>query len=131
MDESLDDDDTLIEEQEEEDADVTDIIGGEAVLFEQVPHWVWDDEPGRHRRRPGRRRYQRRTAKNGKELSPHHGLRPRAHITILLIGPVVHHSELPLFALGHYRTFSEICVMSALPPKAGIAKRRLDLRFVP
>jgi len=29
MDESLDDDDTLIEEQEEEDADVSDIIGGD------------------------------------------------------------------------------------------------------
>ena len=29
MDESLDDDDTLIEEQEQEDADVTDIIGGD------------------------------------------------------------------------------------------------------
>ena len=29
MDKSLDDDDTLIEEQEEEDADVTDIIGGD------------------------------------------------------------------------------------------------------
>ncbi len=29
MDESLDDDDTFIEEQEEEDADVTDIIGGD------------------------------------------------------------------------------------------------------
>jgi len=29
MDESLDDDDTFIEEQDEEDADVTDIIGGE------------------------------------------------------------------------------------------------------
>jgi len=29
MGESLDDDDTFIEEQEEEDADVTDIIGGD------------------------------------------------------------------------------------------------------
>jgi uncharacterized protein (TIGR02300 family) len=29
MDESLDDDDTVLEEQEEEDADVTDIIGGD------------------------------------------------------------------------------------------------------
>jgi hypothetical protein len=37
---------------------------------------VWDDEPGRPvwkgigRGAPGRRRYQRRTAKNGEELSP-------------------------------------------------------------
>jgi hypothetical protein len=45
---------------------------------------------------PGRRRYQRRTAKNGEELSPPHGLilRPRAHTTTLLIGRVVHHSKL-------------------------------------
>ena len=45
---------------------------------------------------PGSRRYQRRTAKNGGELSPPHGLilRPRAHTTTLLIGRVVHHSKL-------------------------------------
>ena len=58
---------------------------------------MWDDEPDRPVWKgiggaPGRRRYQRRTAKNGEELSPPHGLilRPRAHTTILLIGRVVH-----------------------------------------
>ena len=47
---------------------------------------VWDDEPGRPVWKgidgaPGRRRYQRRTAKNREELSPPHGLilKPRAH----------------------------------------------------
>jgi hypothetical protein len=59
------------------------------VLFEQVPHWcgMMSGSAGleRHRRRPRRRRYQRRTAKNGEELSPPHGLvlRPRAHIITL------------------------------------------------
>ncbi|MGC1777912.1 MAG: TIGR02300 family protein [Xanthobacteraceae bacterium] len=35
MDETLDDDDTFIEEQEEEDADVTDIIGGDIETEEE------------------------------------------------------------------------------------------------
>ena len=34
-------------------------------------------------------------------------------------------------ALGHKRTFSELCAMSALPPKADIAERRRHVRFVP
>jgi hypothetical protein len=34
-------------------------------------------------------------------------------------------------ALGQKRTFLEVCAMSALPPKADIAGRRLDVRFVP
>jgi hypothetical protein len=34
-------------------------------------------------------------------------------------------------ALGHERTFSEVCGMSALPPKADIGKRHRDVRFVP
>jgi hypothetical protein len=29
------------------------------------------------------------------------------------------------------RTFSEVCATSALPPKADIAGRQLDVRFVP
>ena len=36
-----------------------------------------------------------------------------------------------MFALGHKRTFSEVCAMSALPPKADIAERKKDVRFVP
>jgi len=39
--------------------------------------------------------------------------------------------ELPMSALGHKRTFSELCAMSALPPKADIAERRRHVRFVP
>jgi hypothetical protein len=32
---------------------------------------------------------------------------------------------------GKKRTFSEVCVMSALPPKADVARRHLNVRFVP
>src|SRR6516164_2361120 len=75
---------------------------------------------------PGRRRYQRRTAKNGEELSPPHGLilRPRAHTTTLLIGRVVHHSKFRqrMSALGQKRTLGHLQAMSALPPKADIAE---------
>jgi hypothetical protein len=34
-------------------------------------------------------------------------------------------------ALGHKRTFSKVSAMSALPPKADIAGRQLNVRFVP
>jgi len=34
-------------------------------------------------------------------------------------------------ALGHKRTFLELCAMSALPPKADIAERDHHVRFVP
>jgi hypothetical protein len=34
-------------------------------------------------------------------------------------------------ALGHKRTLSDISGMSALPPKADIAERHSDVRFVP
>jgi hypothetical protein len=34
-------------------------------------------------------------------------------------------------AFGQKRTFSEVCVMSALPPKADIRERVLDVRFGP
>jgi hypothetical protein len=34
-------------------------------------------------------------------------------------------------ALGQKQTFSDINAMSALPPKADISQRRLDVRFVP
>jgi hypothetical protein len=34
-------------------------------------------------------------------------------------------------ALGHKRTLKHVRPMSALPPKAGIAGRQLDVRFVP
>jgi len=34
-------------------------------------------------------------------------------------------------ALGQKRTFAEVCVMSALPPKADIAERDCHVRFVP
>ena len=52
---------------------------------------MWDDGPDRPVWKgiggaPGRRRYQRRTAKNGEELSPPHGLIFR--VTLFLIGPV-------------------------------------------
>jgi hypothetical protein len=33
--------------------------------------------------------------------------------------------------LGQKRTFSRSVAMSAIPPKADIGKRRLDVRFVP
>jgi len=33
--------------------------------------------------------------------------------------------------MGHKRTFLEVCVMSALPPKADIADRDHNVRFVP
>jgi len=32
---------------------------------------------------------------------------------------------------GHKRTFSEVCVMSALPPKADMVQHDRDVRFVP
>jgi hypothetical protein len=34
-------------------------------------------------------------------------------------------------ALGQKRTLWKVCAMSALPPKADVAKRRGDVRFVP
>jgi len=37
----------------------------------------------------------------------------------------------PMSALGHKRTFSEVCVMSAIPPKADIQSSSSDVRFVP
>jgi hypothetical protein len=78
------------------------------VLFEQVPHWCG----------MGRRRYQRRTATNGEELSPPHGLilRPRAYTTTLLIGRVVHHGKLRqrMSALGQSRRFCRVRGMSGL-----------------
>jgi hypothetical protein len=36
-----------------------------------------------------------------------------------------------MFALGQKRTLKRACPMSALPPKADIAGRQLDVRFVP
>jgi hypothetical protein len=67
---------------------------------------VRDDEPDRPGWKgivgaPGRRRYQRHTAKNGEELSPPHGLilRPRSHATTLLIG-----RRQRMSALGHEDT---------------------------
>ncbi len=33
--------------------------------------------------------------------------------------------------MGDKRTFSEVCAMSALPPKADIEGRELNVRFVP
>jgi hypothetical protein len=34
-------------------------------------------------------------------------------------------------ALGQKRTFERLDTMSALPPKADIGRRQLDVRFVP
>ena len=39
--------------------------------------------------------------------------------------------ELPTSALGQKRTSAHVRVMSALPPKADIRRRELDVRFVP
>jgi len=39
--------------------------------------------------------------------------------------------QVPMSALGHKRTFAEVYVMSALPPKANIDERDGDVRFVP
>jgi hypothetical protein len=48
------------------------------------------------------------------------------------VGVVRHSNPEPLMsALGQKRTFECVRVMSALPPKADIAERRCDLRFVP
>jgi hypothetical protein len=33
--------------------------------------------------------------------------------------------------MGQKQTFSQLCAMSALPPKADIAERDWDVRFVP
>jgi len=38
---------------------------------------------------------------------------------------------IPISALGHKRTFWEVCATSALPPKADIVGRNGDVRFVP
>src|SRR5690242_10919814 len=37
----------------------------------------------------------------------------------------------PVSGMGHQRTFSRSMAMSALPPKADIGLRELDVRFVP
>jgi hypothetical protein len=37
----------------------------------------------------------------------------------------------PMSALGQKRTFGPFIAMSALPPKADIAERDRDVRFVP
>jgi len=43
-----------------------------------------------------------------------------------------HPTRMPLMsALGQKRTLDQVRVMSALPPKADIAWRQLDVRFVP
>ena len=49
------------------------------------------------------------------------------------LGVSLHGSNLePLMsALGQKRTFSEVCAMSALPPKADIGTQPRDVRFVP
>jgi hypothetical protein len=39
--------------------------------------------------------------------------------------------QVPMSALGQKRTFFEVCAMSALPPKADIAGRQFNVRFVP
>ena len=39
--------------------------------------------------------------------------------------------KLPMSALGQKRTLPRLRVMSAIPPKADIAGRQLDVRFVP
>ena len=39
--------------------------------------------------------------------------------------------ERPMSALGHKRTLERLYTMSALPPKADIVSRELDVRFVP
>jgi hypothetical protein len=39
--------------------------------------------------------------------------------------------EAPMSALGQKRTFSEVCAMSALPPKADIGWAHWDVRFLP
>jgi hypothetical protein len=39
--------------------------------------------------------------------------------------------QVPMSALGQKQTLSNFSAMSALPPKADIAKRHWDVRFVP
>ena len=39
--------------------------------------------------------------------------------------------RLPMSALGHKRTFHDVCRMSALPPKADIHRYAQHVRFVP
>ena len=95
----------------------------------------------------GRRRYQRRTAKNGEELSPPHGLilRPRVHTTILLIGRVVASQQTsaayPLWvvsSIGHCNTARSLSAgisnpkvfrgRGALKMPNITDRRRIDLR---
>jgi len=49
------------------------------------------------------------------------------------VGRIVHHGKFrpPMSALGHKRTFGEVETMSALLPKADIARHCWDVRFVP
>jgi hypothetical protein len=44
---------------------------------------------------------------------------------------VAHLRHAAMSALGQKRTFSRSVAMSALPPKADIAERGYDVRFVP
>src|SRR6516164_967671 len=52
---------------------------------------------------------------------------------LIPLGVKLHRSnpELPTSALGQKRTSAHLRVMSALPPKADIRRRELDVRFVP
>src|SRR6516225_11542464 len=52
---------------------------------------------------------------------------------LIPLGVKLHRSnpELPTSALGQKRTSAHVRVMSALPPKADIRRRELDVRFVP
>jgi hypothetical protein len=46
--------------------------------------------------------------------------------------PIIRYSPKPLIsALGQKRTFSKLCAMSALPPKADIGGHHFDVRSVP
>jgi hypothetical protein len=52
----------------------------------------------------------------------------------LIVGTELRHlkkASMLMSALGHKRTLKHVRPMSALPPKADIAGRQLDVRFVP
>ena len=44
---------------------------------------------------------------------------------------VTNEAEPAMSALGHKRTFSEVCAISALPPKADINRTARNVRYVP
>jgi hypothetical protein len=76
----------------------------------------------------------RRTRKAGGEIASPHGRCPQAKQHLSTASDdygAVRNGKGLMSALGQKRTLRCLQPMSALPPKADIAGRRLDVRFVP